>query len=63
MRSKAILRAAAEELSSRHANVSYFASYKISMFSALSETFEEDLMHVKREMAGRIVSLFRETSA
>ncbi|BBE71286.1 GSCFA domain-containing protein [Oharaeibacter diazotrophicus] len=58
MRSKSILRAAAEEFCARHDDVHYFPSYEISMCSDLRETFQQDGRHVKPTMAQHIIRTF-----
>jgi hypothetical protein len=58
MRSKSILRAAAEEFVAAHDNVHYFPSYEISMCSAVSDTFQADGRHVKPTMAAHIIQTF-----
>jgi GSCFA family len=56
--SKLLLRTAAEEWTSRHANVHYFPSYEIVQYSQISETWEEDRRHVKGAIAQHIMRLF-----
>lgn len=58
MRSKSILRAAAEEFCSRHDDVHYFPSYEIAMCSDHRTTFQPDGRHVRPDMAAHIIRSF-----
>ncbi len=58
MRSKSILRAAAEEFCARHEDVHYFPSYEIAMCSDHRSTFQPDGRHVRPEMAAHIIRCF-----
>lgn len=56
--SKSMLRTAAQEWASRHANVYYFPSYEIVQYSEREVAWEEDLRHVRGPMVNHIMALF-----
>ncbi len=56
--SKALLRALAEEWSSRHENVHYFPSYEIATYSDPAMVWEADLRHVKGQATQSIIRCF-----
>jgi hypothetical protein len=56
--SKSLLRTVAQEWAAAHKNVHYFPSYEIVQNSDRVVTWEEDLRHVKGEVANHIMRLF-----
>jgi hypothetical protein len=58
MHSKSLLRTAASEWAAAHANVHYFPSYEIVMYSDRGLAWEADGRHVRGEVAHRIMELF-----
>jgi hypothetical protein len=56
--SKAILRAAAEEWTSRHENVHYFPSYEIILNSRQEATWTEDFRHPTIESIQHVMKVF-----
>jgi GSCFA family len=56
--SKSVLRTVAQEWAAAHKNVHYFPSYEIVQNSDRLVTWEEDLRHVKGEVANHIMRLF-----
>ena len=56
--SKSMLRTVAQEWAAAHKNVHYFPSYEIVQNSDRVVTWEEDLRHVKAEVASHIMRLF-----
>ena len=56
--SKSMLRTAAQEWAAAHKNVHYFPSYEIVQNSDRVVTWEEDLRHVKGDVANHIMRLF-----
>jgi GSCFA family len=56
--SKSVLRTVAQEWAAAHKNVHYFPSYEIVQNSDRLVTWEEDLRHVKGEVAKHIMKLF-----
>src|SRR5438477_4134515 len=56
--SKSVLRTVAQEWAAAHKNVHYFPSYEIVQNSDRLATWEEDLRHVKGEVASHIMRLF-----
>ena len=56
--SKSMLRTVAQEWAAAHKNVHYFPSYEIVQNSDRVVTWEEDLRHVKAEVANHIMKLF-----
>jgi len=56
--SKSVLRTVAQEWATAHKNVHYFPSYEIVQNSDRLVTWEEDLRHVKGEVASHIMRLF-----
>src|SRR6266516_951588 len=56
--SKSLLRTVAQEWAAAHENVHYFPSYEIVQNSDRLVTWEEDLRHVKGEVASHIMRLF-----
>jgi GSCFA family len=56
--SKSLLRTVAQEWAEAHKNVHYFPSYEIVQNSDRVVTWEEDLRHVKGEVANHIMELF-----
>jgi hypothetical protein len=58
MESKSILRAAARALVDRHANVSYFPSYEMVLYSAQEKAWRPDRIHVNPELVAHITGRF-----
>ena len=56
--SKSLLRTVAQEWAAAHENVHYFPSYEIVQNSDRLVTWEDDLRHVKGEVASHIMNLF-----
>jgi GSCFA family len=56
--SKSMLRTVAQEWAAAHKNVHYFPSYEIVQNSDRVVTWEEDLRHVKGEVANHVMKLF-----
>lgn len=56
--SKSLLRAVAEELYRRFDFVDYFPSYEIVMNSPRAIAFQEDQLHVARDMVGAVMASF-----
>src|SRR5438874_10203637 len=56
--SKSLLRTVAQEWAAAHKNVHYFPSYEIVQNSDRAVTWEEDLRHVKGEVANHVMKLF-----
>ena len=56
--SKSMLRTVAQEWAAAHKNVHYFPSYEIVQNSDRAVTWEEDLRHVKGEVANHVMKLF-----
>jgi len=56
--SKSMLRTVAQEWAAAHKNVHYFPSYEIVQNSHRLVTWEEDLRHVRAEVANHIMRLF-----
>jgi hypothetical protein len=53
--SKAVLRAAAGELSDQYADVDYFPSYEIATMTRRPEVWEDDLIHIQPNFVARIM--------
>jgi GSCFA family len=56
--SKSLLRAVAQHWSAAHDNVHYFPSYEIVQNSDRSQTWEDDLRHVKPQVVKHIMDVF-----
>ncbi len=56
--SKSLLRTVAQEWAAAHENVHYFPSYEIVQNSDRLVAWEDDLRHVKGQVASHIMSLF-----
>jgi hypothetical protein len=56
--SKAVLRAAAEELAARYENVDYFPSYDILTLSPRNLVWSQDEVHVRSDAVSQVVSTF-----
>ncbi len=56
--SKSLLRAVAQEWAAAHANVHYFPSYEIVLYSNRAITWMEDLRHVQGKVVNHIMELF-----
>jgi len=56
--SKSLLRAVAQHWSAAHDNVHYFPSYEIVQNSERSQTWEDDLRHVKPQVVKHIMDVF-----
>ncbi|WP_332692589.1 GSCFA domain-containing protein [Bosea sp. (in: a-proteobacteria)] len=59
--SKSVLRAVAEELYRRFDFVDYFPSYEIVLNSPRAIAFEEDQLHVARNMVAQVMTTFQES--
>jgi hypothetical protein len=59
--SKSVLRAVAEELFRRFDFVDYFPSYEMVLNSPRAIAFEEDQLHIARDMVAHIMSTFQES--
>jgi len=57
--SKSVLRAVAEELFRRHDFVDYFPSYEIVLNSPRALAFQDDQLHVAREMVAHVMEAFQ----
>jgi hypothetical protein len=57
--SKSVLRAVAEELFRRHDFVDYFPSYEIVLNSPRALAFQDDQLHVAREMVAHVMETFQ----
>lgn len=56
--SKSVLRAVAEELFRRHDFVDYFPSYEIVLNSPRSLAFQDDQLHIARDMVAHVMATF-----
>lgn len=59
--SKSVLRAVAEELFRRFDFVDYFPSYEMVLNSPRAIAFEEDQLHIARDMVAHIMGTFRDS--
>ena len=57
--SKSLLRAVAEELFRRHDFVDYFPSYEIVLNSPRALAFQDDQLHIARDMVAHVMSTFQ----
>jgi GSCFA family protein len=55
---KCLLRAVSQEWAAAHSNVDYFPSYEVVQNSDRTETWEDDLRHVRGESVHHIMELF-----
>jgi ATP-binding cassette subfamily C protein len=57
--SKSVLRAVAEELFRRFDCVDYFPSYEIVLNSPRAIAFQDDQLHIARDMVGHVMTIFQ----